>query len=138
MHNVSLFIDATDFLFRSEENEPCSKTVERPAGCWRKNLRGDRPFYSVENKTVVVIDDGLATGTTMKMAIRIIKKGNPKKAICAVPVAPPDTVIKLQTIAAQVVCLDQPDYFRAIGEFYEDFTQVEDQEAEQLLKNAVN
>jgi putative phosphoribosyl transferase len=99
-------------------------------------LRGNRPFYSVKNKTIVIIDDGLATGATMTMAIRICKQGNPKSIVCAVPVAPPDTVRKLQSLADQVVCLQQPRFFHAIGEFYEDFNQVENDEARRLLEEA--
>ena len=99
-------------------------------------LRGSRPFYSVAGKTIIVIDDGLATGATMTMALRIINQGGPKRLICAVPVAPPDTVQRLQALADQVVCLLQPWSFQAIGEFYQDFRQVDDDEARRLLEKA--
>jgi putative phosphoribosyl transferase len=99
-------------------------------------LRGNRPFYSVEGKTIVVIDDGLATGATMTMAIRLIKQGTPKRVVCGIPVAPQHTVKRLQTLIDQVVCLLQPLSFRAIGEFYQDFSQVEDNEARRLLEEA--
>jgi putative phosphoribosyl transferase len=99
-------------------------------------LRGSRPFYSVTGKTVIVIDDGLATGATMSMALRIVNQGRPKKVICAVPVAPPDAIQRLQTLIDQVVCVLQPWSFQAIGEFYKDFRQVEDDEARRLLKDA--
>jgi len=99
-------------------------------------LRGKRPFYSVVGKIIIIIDDGLATGATMTMAIRIVEQGDPKRIICAVPVAPTDTVKRLQTLTDRVVCLQQPRFFQAIGEFYKDFSQIEDSEARRLLEDA--
>lgn len=99
-------------------------------------LRGNRPGYSLKNKTIILIDDGLATGATMTMAIQVIKKDSPQAVICAIPVAPSDTIMRLETTADQTVCLLQPPNFRAIGQFYTDFTQVEDGEAKQLLNKA--
>jgi putative phosphoribosyl transferase len=98
-------------------------------------LRGNRPFYSVVGKTIIIVDDGLATGATMTMAIQIVKQGKPKKVICAVPVAPMDTVKRLQPLTDQVVCLQQPRFFQAIGEFYKDFSQIEDSQARRLLED---
>jgi predicted phosphoribosyltransferase len=97
-------------------------------------LRGVKPFYTVQNKTIILIDDGLATGATMTMATRIIKKLSPQEVIVAIPVAPPDTVLKLEGLVDTVVCLDQPAHFRAIGQFYEDFAQVSDEEAKRILR----
>ena len=99
-------------------------------------LRGNRPFYSVVGKTIIIVDDGLATGATMTMAIQIVKQGKPKMVICAVPVAPMDTVKWLQPLTDQVVCLQQPRFFQAIGEFYKDFSQIEDSQARRLLEDA--
>jgi putative phosphoribosyl transferase len=99
-------------------------------------LRGNRPFYSVTGKTIIVIDDGLATGATMTMALRIINQGNPKMVICAVPVAPPDTIKGLQTLANEVVCLLQPWSFQSISEFYKNFGQTDDHEARRLLEKS--
>lgn len=99
-------------------------------------LRGNRPFYSVAGKTIIVVDDGLATGATMTMALRIVQQGNPKRLVCAVPVAPQDTVQRLQTIVDEVVCPLPPQYFHAIGEFYQDFSQTDDAEAKRLLEEA--
>lgn len=97
-------------------------------------LRGNKSFYTVQNKTIIIIDDGLATGATMTMATQIIKKQSPKEVIVAIPVAPPDTVRKLEEIIDRVLCLHQPSDFRAIGRFYGDFSQVEDEEAKKLLQ----
>ena len=97
-------------------------------------LRGNKRFYTVQNKTIIIIDDGLATGATMTMATQIIKKQSPKEVIVAIPVAPPDTVRKLAKIINRVLCLRQPSDFRAIGQFYRDFAQVDDEEAKRLLQ----
>lgn len=97
-------------------------------------FRGKKAIYSVKNKIVIVVDDGIATGATMIMAVQILKKQNPKKIVLAIPVAPPDTVKKLKTIADEVICLHAPVFFMAIGQFYRDFRQVEDEEAKQYLQ----
>jgi putative phosphoribosyl transferase len=110
--------------------------VEKKRGEIRERyrlLRGDRPLYSVENRTVILVDDGIATGSTMAMAIRMLQKQAPGEVVLAVPVAPPDTVRRLEKIADHIVCLDQPRHFMAIGQFYEDFTQVRDEEAKEML-----
>lgn len=97
-------------------------------------FRGKKPFYSVKNKLVILVDDGIATGSTMIMAIRIVKKQSPKKVVVAVPVAPPDTITKLEQFADEVICLQQPMLFFAIGQFYHDFQQVQDEEAKRYLE----
>lgn len=97
-------------------------------------FRGKKAMYSVKNKIVIVVDDGIATGATMIMAVQILKKQNPKKIVLAIPVAPPDTVKKLKTIADEVICLHAPVFFMAIGQFYHEFQQVEDEEAKQYLQ----
>lgn len=99
-------------------------------------LRGKKPMYNVKNKAVIVIDDGIATGATMQMAVQILKKQSPKEVIIAIPVAPPEAVRRLQEAADNVICVLQPKFLLAIGEFYQDFAQVEDEEAMRLLKEA--
>lgn len=97
-------------------------------------LRGDSPPYQLRDKAVIIIDDGLATGTTMTMAVQIIRKSAPREVVVAVPVAPPETILQLGGIADRVVCPLQPGYFAAIGQFYEEFYQVTDEEAKRLLQ----
>jgi len=97
-------------------------------------LRGEKPLYEVKNKTIIIIDDGIATGATMIMAVQIIKKQSPKKVIIAIPVGPSDRVRILERVADNVICLLQPEFFMAIGQFYQDFKQVEDEEAMRLLQ----
>lgn len=97
-------------------------------------LRGQKKMYSVQNKIVMVVDDGLATGATMLMALQILRKQGPKRLVVAVPVAPPKTAQRLQKIADEVICLEQPLFLGAIGQWYKEFEQVEDEEAKRLLE----
>ncbi len=99
-------------------------------------LRGKRKMYSIHHKTVILVDDGIATGATMFMAIQILRKQQPKKIIVAVPVAAPETVERLKKVADEVLGLEQPFYLGAIGQWYQEFEQVEDQEAGKILQRA--
>ncbi len=99
-------------------------------------LRGKAKMPPVANKIIILVDDGLATGATAIMAVQILRKLNAKKIIVAVPVAPPETVQKLKRAADEVICIEQPAYFMAIGEFYRNFDQVEDEEAKKVLDDA--
>ncbi|MBI1970829.1 phosphoribosyltransferase [Candidatus Woesearchaeota archaeon] len=97
-------------------------------------FRGKRTMYSVTGKTVIMIDDGAATGSTLILALRLLRKQGPKRLIVAIPVAPAETVKKLEREADLVICLEQPTLFSAIGQFYDDFTQVEDYMVKECLK----
>ena len=87
-----------------------------------------------EGRIVIVVDDGLATGSTMIAALHALRAKRPKKLVCAVPVAPNDTLEKISPYADEVVCLETPDIFYAVGQFYQSFPQVEDEEVIELLK----
>lgn len=97
-------------------------------------FRKNRPPRDLNNKQVILIDDGLATGFTMKAAIQSVKEENAKKIIVAIPVAPPRAIQELKGYADEVICLFAPDYFMAIGQFYRDFRQTEDDEVISLLE----
>ncbi len=97
-------------------------------------LRGSRKPVNLVGKTVIIVDDGVATGASMMMAVRVLRNRNPASIVVAVPVAPPDTVRELKAIANEVIALMQPSDFNAIGQFYGDFTQVSDEEAKRLLE----
>ncbi len=96
-------------------------------------LRGDVPYPELEGKVVVIVDDGIATGSSVEAAVMSIKKRRPKRIVVAVPVAPRDAVETLREDGIEVVCLETPGPFLAIGEFYADFGQVEDMEVKRIL-----
>lgn len=88
-------------------------------------------------RIVIVVDDGLATGATMIAALHALRAAKPAKLICAVPVAPPEILSKVAGLADEVVCLETPVYFQAVGQFYLDFPQVEDDEVIEALHRAL-
>lgn len=85
-------------------------------------------------RVVIVVDDGLATGATMIAALRAIRTKQPAKLVCAVPVAPPDTLEQVSSYADDMVCLETPHNFSAVGQFYEHFPQVSDEEVVEILE----
>ena len=101
-----------------------------------KLYRKGRPPRDVEGKEIILVDDGLATGFTMKAAIASIRKENPKKVVVAVPVAPPAAVEEIGEMADEVVCLHVPSSFMAIGQFYQEFDQTSDEEVIALMEQA--
>jgi predicted phosphoribosyltransferase len=98
-----------------------------------RTLRGDVPYARLEGKVVIIVDDGIATGSSVGAAVMSVKKRGPKKVIVATPVAPASTVEMLSEDGTKVVALETPADFLAIGEFYSDFDQVEDGEVRRIL-----
>ena len=97
------------------------------------DLRDDRPAPEVRDRTVVVVDDGLATGATARAAIQAVRAMGAAHIILAVPVAPRDTVEELEGLVDELVVVLAPRRFGAVGTFYRDFTQTTDAEARRLL-----
>ena len=93
-----------------------------------QRYRGGRRPVPVTGRTVIVIDDGLATGSTARAAVEVVRGRGARRVVLAVPVAPSHTVRELASVADEVVCLHRPETFWAIGQFYGDFTQISDKE----------
>jgi len=117
--------------------------LEREKAAQMETLRKRRAQYTPARAPIdpvgriaIVIDDGLATGATMIAALHAVRAKKPAKLVCAVPVAAPDSLAKVATYADAVVCLDTPADFYAVGQFYRDFPQVEDDEVVALLAGA--
>lgn len=98
-----------------------------------KQYRPHRHAHGWKGKTVILVDDGIATGATMKVAIRAARSGGADRVVVAVPVAAPSSIRELQTEADEVVCLDAPESFYAVGQAYENFEQVTDDEVCEIL-----
>ena len=102
----------------------------------RQEYVGDRSPVAVEGRSVVVVDDGIATGATVKAALRGLARNRPARLVLAVPVRPADTIEELSTECDEIVCLATPDPFYAVGPHYRDFRQTEDAEVVRLLAEA--
>ena len=95
--------------------------------------RGDRPTAELAGRTVILVDDGLATGSSMQAAVQAVRAHSPARVVVAVPVAPAETCARLRTLVDEVVCLDTPEPFQAVGLWYEDFSQVTDADVRAIL-----
>ncbi|QDU35415.1 Putative phosphoribosyl transferase [Poriferisphaera corsica] len=96
----------------------------------------DRPHPDLYKQDVILVDDGLATGTTMVAAIRAARSSRPNRIILAVPVAPPDTIKKINPMVDFIICPLQPENFHSVSEFYDNFPQTSDDEVKQILSHA--
>lgn len=108
------------------------KEVARRVALYRQG----RPFPSLKDKTVILVDDGLATGATFFASVATARQAHPRRVVGAVPVGPRSTVEQARTVVDQLVVLRTPDPFYAVGNFYRDFEQVEDREVLQYLNLA--
>jgi predicted phosphoribosyltransferase len=113
-----------------EESERQRSEIARRMTLYREGA----PATEVRGKDVIVVDDGIATGSTMKAALLSVKNRGAKSVTVAVPVGPPSTIQELTRLSDRVVCLYMPEYFEAIGQFYEDFSQTSDDEVLRLLR----
>jgi putative phosphoribosyl transferase len=102
----------------------------------RSRYLGDRPPEEVSGRVVIIIDDGIATGATIRAAIRALRRRKPRKIVLAVPVAPPEEVAQLRAEADDVICLETPAFFQAIGIWYGDFRQLTDEDVIRLMQSA--
>jgi putative phosphoribosyl transferase len=98
--------------------------------------RGDRPPVQIAGRIVILVDDGLATGSTMRAAVTAIRKQNPQRIVVAVPVAAPETCDEFRAEVDEVICASTPEPFRAVGLWYDNFDQTSDEEVHALLDAA--
>jgi putative phosphoribosyl transferase len=113
-----------------EERERQKQEIERRLKLYRQ----DASYPDLKSLDVIVVDDGIATGSTMKAALASVKNRGAASITVAVPVGPPSTIEELNEMADRVVCLYTPEYFKAIGEFYTDFSQTSDEEVIGLMR----
>lgn len=131
-HLIGMLAVSSDYI---------KKEVERQRHILKERLllyRKDSSALLVKNKTVILVDDGIATGASMKAAIGSVRHAGPKKTILAVPVAAPHALKKLSKEVDEIVCLSSPSFFEAVGSFYRVFDQTTDDEVVQLLANLSN
>ena len=112
-----------------QERQAQLKLIKSRAEAYRRIY----PKIPLKDRIVIITDDGIATGATMKAAIEAAKAENPQKLVVALPVGPPETIAELQTTVDEVVCLLTPPDFKAVGQFYLSFEQMEDEDVEKIL-----
>ena len=125
-------VTGADAVYIEREARTQRAEVERRHTTYRRG----RARLGVAGKSVIVVDDGIATGSTMRAALQALRRMRPARLILAVPVAPADTLIELSPLVDDVVCLSQPAHFRSVGTYYADFQQVDDAEVITLLDAA--
>lgn len=126
---IALYAGADNRYIQQEKKRQMLE-MDRKVKLYRRIL----PRISLADRVVIVTDDGVATGATMQAALWAIRNEKPKKIVLALPVGPPDTVTRLDGAADETVCLKTPPYFQAIGQFYQQFPQVEDEELLEVLE----
>lgn len=115
--------------YLAAETERQLREIERR----RKVYLGDRVPSPAKDRTVIVVDDGIATGGTVRIALRALRRAGPARLVLAVPVAPAETIASLKKEADEIVCLATPEPFYAVGLYYADFSQTSDEEVSELL-----
>ena len=98
--------------------------------------RDGRPAPELRNRVVILVDDGLATGATMRAAVAALRQRGVAKIVVAAPVGAPDTCRELEQEADEIICAIAPEFFQAVGQYYEDFSQTSDEEVRELLLRA--
>jgi len=128
--NPDILIDESLGQYLEKEAANQRKEIKRRL----KLFRGKKKPLVLKDRIVIIVDDGIATGSTLLAAIKSIRKQNPQKIIVAVPVAPASALTDLAKEADEVVCLYTPELFWAVGQFYQDFPQTEDTEVMKILQ----
>src|SRR6266700_3251190 len=115
-----------------------SVTAKETAELQRReeSYRDGRPAPELRDRVVILVDDGLATGATMRAAVKALRQRGVAKIVVAVPVGPPDTCREFEDEADETICASTPEFFQAVGQYYEDFSQTSDEEVGELLARA--
>ncbi len=132
-----LFLDRSTLVMlrlSEEDLKPLIEEKKKEVEERIRKFRGGRPPLVLKDRTILLVDDGVATGSTMKAAIQVLKSQPIKALIVAIPVGPPSTVSELRSMADEVICLYEDANFMAVGQYYADFTQVENDEVTEILK----
>jgi len=120
-----------------KEIDRIAENVERELERREQVYRGNRSPIRIEGKVALLVDDGIATGSSMRAAIKALRQMKPSRLVVAVPVASLQACQKLRSEVDELVCVYAPEYFYAIGQFYEDFSQITDETVSDLLRGAV-
>src|SRR6266542_3209334 len=106
--------------------------LQRREQMYREGL----PALQLRDRIAILVDDGLATGATMRAAVKALRQTGAAKIVVAVPVGPPDTCHEIEEEADETICLSTPEFFQAVGQYYEDFSQTSDEDVRELLSQA--
>ncbi|OWW19647.1 phosphoribosyltransferase [Noviherbaspirillum denitrificans] len=131
-HALAARTHASEQYLEEEKQRQLTEMARR-----RELYRGGRELVDLKDRAVVVVDDGIATGGTMKVALQAIAAAQPERLLYAVPVGPDETIADLCNFADDGVCLLSPSDFRAVSQYYDNFDQTSDEEVIQLLQEAV-
>jgi predicted phosphoribosyltransferase len=137
MHDGTVFMNEEVVLYMGASRGYVEEETKHQVDEAKRRLqvyRGDRAYPRLQGRSVIIVDDGVATGATMITAVRWVKSQGAKEVIAATPVAPPETFVKLKKEADRVVCPELPEPFFAIGQFYEEFPPTTDEEVVDLLR----
>ena len=121
-----------------EEIEATAKTEQKELERREAAFRGERPPLDVRGRNIILVDDGLATGSTMRAAVVALREKHPRSITVAVPVAAPDTCYEFRSEVDEIICARTPEPFIAVGLWYDDFTQTTDEEVRELLEAAAH
>jgi len=120
----------------ADEIERTARREERELRRRELSYRGERPSLDIEGRIAILVDDGVATGSSMRAAVEAARKLKPARIVVAVPVAPPSTAREIRRIADDVVVVATPEPFYSVGRFYEEFDQTTDEEVRELLRRS--
>ncbi len=133
--STATYLDDAVASFPQDYLQQQIATKQQEAAVREKSMRGKKEPLALKGRTIIIVDDGIATGATIFLALRILQAQAVRKIIVAVPIATPGVIQRMEELGAEVVCLEMPQTFFAIGEFYHDFREVREEEVRRVLRN---